>query len=180
MRLLLPILILLIAAAAISCKQEEHATAGLPDDWPVPQLTLAADWELLRGVQALHKQEHSPYKERTWLVVFRSDSLYTDAARHIEDSLGPRGYWRMRQGEGPSGFTSPDLLTYFSPDFFIEVKLGRNSAIEPAGTLGAHEYAVMVIEHDRPPEILQAVIDLRKTNPGLADKVRDTMLEPLQ
>lgn len=172
-------LVLCLMGLLIACKQENSATAGLPTDWPVPRLTLGADWDLTRPVVALHKQQNSSYRERTWLVVFRSKTRFNDAARHIEDCLQPMGYWRMREGEGPSGFTSPNLRTYFSPDFYVEVNLGRQGAIKAAGQLGENEYAVLVTDHDKPPEMLQVVMDLRKTNPEMADKVRDTMLEPL-
>ena len=174
----LAILLLLVVILA-SCAKEDSSTAGLPDDWPVPQLVLGSGWKLSQRVVALHKVEDSGYKERTWLVVFSSRTTLAEASQHVEQCLRPSRYWKMKQGEGPSGFTSPDLRTYFSPDFYVEVKLGRNDAIKPAGVLGEGEYAILVIEHDKPPEILQAVIDLRATNPEMADKVRDTMLEPL-
>jgi hypothetical protein len=170
---------LVIACCLASCAEEKSATAGLPNDWPLPQLVLGADWELTRRVVALHKQEDSPYVERTWLVVFQSRGSLSDAARHVEQCLRRSAYWKMRHGEGPSGFTSADLRTYFSPDYYVEVKLGRHGAIAPAGELGDGEYALLVIDHDTRPEILQVVVDLRKTNPEMADKVRDTMLEPL-
>ncbi len=170
---------LLLGCLISSCAEENSATAGLPDDWPLSQLVLGEDWELSQRVVALHKQDNSTYDERTWLVVFRSPSTLAEVARHVEQCLRPSAFWKMRQGEAPSGFTSPDLRTYFSPDYFVEVKLGRNTAISPAGQLGEGQYALLVVDHDDRPDILQVVIDLRQTNPDMADKVRDIMLAPL-
>lgn len=170
--------VLCLALVVPSCKHKDSATAGLPSDWPVPQLTLGADWDLSRSVVALHKQEHSGIHERTWLVVFRSKSPMSEITNHVEGCLRPMSYWRMRRSDNPSGFTSPDLRTYFSPDYYVEVRLGRRDAIQPAGHLDEGEYALLVTDHDRPPEMLQVVLDLRKTSPDLADKVRDSMLEP--
>lgn len=172
-------ILLLLVGVLGACAKEDSSTAGLPDDWPLPQLVLGEDWRLNRSVVALHKQQDSGFDERAWLVVFRSDSTLTESAQHVERCLRQSGFWKMRQGEGPSGFTSPDLRTYFSPDFYVEVKLGRYGSIKPAGVLGEDEYAVLVIDHNDPPEMLQVVLDLRQTNPEMANKVRDIMLEPL-
>lgn len=173
--------VLLVCALVGSCQErEDPETAGLPNDWPVPQLTLASGWELSRSVVALHRLDPKAYPERQWLVVFRADGTLASNAAHIEEKLAPHEFLRMKMSDTPSGFTSKDLRTYFSPDFYVEVQLGRAEAVKAAGSLRSGEYALLVTEHDSPPQILQVVLDMRKTNMEMADKIRDTMLEPLE
>jgi hypothetical protein len=154
----------------------------LPADWPIPQLTLAASWELRTQVGAMHRLDPAKYQQPMWLAAFDNDHDWPGVVAHVESCLKPLGYWRSKShGENnPLGLDLPETRTYYSPDYLTEV-LVSNGAYFDALLSADVEFALCIKRHETPPEPLAAVLSLNKTRPGtgMADKILNELLEPI-
>lgn len=175
-------LALLIALCVLlpACKVAHYRdpNESLPKDWPIPQLTMPGDVELKREPAALHAQDPS-MTTREWIVAFDKDGDWPGLVTHVEGCLKPLGYLRQKVTGGPAGFDIGEMQTYYSPDYKTRVLLSNGVGFP--GLIEVHdvEFAVWIIESPAPDEIIQTMLDVNQTRPGMGDQLLEGLLEPI-
>ncbi|HES58136.1 MAG TPA: hypothetical protein ENO21_01755 [Firmicutes bacterium] len=172
---------LAVALSAAGCAKRVTHEAKLPDDWPVPQLTLPSDIELKAGPEAVQDSSLAP-GDRRWVAAFNKDDNWPAFVSHVEGCLKPLDYWRSKEKglNNPLGLDLPEMRTYYSPDYLVEVVLTHGAYFDAIGPRDI-EFAMMVTQYVKPPEHLQLL--LKHPNPSIGPKelerIRDAVMEPI-
>jgi len=164
------------------CARKIVHEAKLPDDWPVPQLTLPNDIELKAGPEAMHKVDPSR-TEKKWLVAFNKDDNWPAFVAHVERCLKPLDYWRSKNKglDNPLSLDLPEMRTYYSPDYLTQVVITHGAYFD-AIEIPDIEFVLSVMVYEEPPPLVESFVK-GHNNPLMGkkevDKIRDSMMEKI-
>ena len=150
----------------------------LPDSWPINQLSIPRDAEVLGEPAVLHEKDPA-MTTREWLVAFNKDGDWPGVVQHVESCLKPLGYYRQKVTRGPVGFEGIEMNTYYSPDFLTEVVVSNGVGVPGIIEVDDVEFALWVIVRQQPNELVQTALDVRAQRPEVGQQLLEGILEPL-